>query len=89
MATVDLSGARWRTSSYSSDNANCVEVAFVTSSYSTDKANCVEVAVSADAVAVRDSKAPDAGTLLLTPRAWAAFTAAVRSGELTPRAPLM
>ena len=67
MPTLDLSGARWRTSSYS-----------------TDKSNCVEVAVTADAVAVRDSKAPDAGTLLLTPRAWAAFTAALCAGELTP-----
>jgi hypothetical protein len=67
MPAPDLSGARWQKSSYS-----------------TDKANCVEVAVSADAVAVRDSKAPDAGTLLLTPRAWAAFVAALRAGELTP-----
>jgi hypothetical protein len=51
------------------------------SSFSTDTANCVEVAVCTDAVAVRDSKAPDAGTLLLTPRAWAAFLAALRAGE--------
>ena len=47
-----------------------------------DTSNCVEVAVGRTAVAVRDSKAPDAGTLLLTPRAWAAFTAALRAGEL-------
>ncbi len=59
------SGARWQTSSYSTDNANCVEVA-----------------VGRSTVAVRDSKAPDAGTLLLTPSAWAAFTTALRTGEL-------
>ena len=82
MPALDFSGVRWQTSSYSTSNANCVEVAFVTSSYSTDNANCVEVAVGATAVAVRDSKAPDAGTLLLTRHAWFAFTAALRSGEL-------
>jgi uncharacterized protein DUF397 len=38
---------RWRKSSYSSDQANCVEVAHAgwqKSSHSTDNANCVEVA---------------------------------------------
>ena len=28
MNTIDLSSARWRKSTYSSSNANCVEVAF-------------------------------------------------------------
>ncbi len=64
MPALDLSGARWHTSSYSSDVSNCVEVA-----------------VGPAAVAVRDSKAPDAGTLVIPPRAWAAFTAALRTGE--------
>lgn len=37
--------ATWRKSSYSTDQANCVEVAgWHTSSYSTNQANCVEVA---------------------------------------------
>jgi hypothetical protein len=81
MTALDLTGARWRKSSHSTDKANCVEVAFVKSSHSTDTSNCVEVAVGPTAVAVRDSKAPDGGTLLLTTRAWAAFTAALRARE--------
>jgi hypothetical protein len=60
----DLSTARWRKSSRSSDKSNCVEVA------ATDRA-----------VAVRDSKHPTGGTLILTPRAWTAFTTAVRNRE--------
>lgn len=35
------------------------------SSRSTDKANCVEVALTGSAVAVRDSKHPTGGTLIL------------------------
>ncbi len=52
------------------------------SSRSTDKSNCVEVARTGPAVAVRDSKHPTGGTLIVTPRAWAAFTTALRDGEL-------
>jgi hypothetical protein len=62
--TPDLSIARWRKSSRS-----------------TDKANCVEVAATGSAVAVRDSKHPTGGTLILTPPAWTAFTTALRNGE--------
>jgi hypothetical protein len=36
------------------------------SSRSTDNANCVEVAVTAQAIAVRDSKHPTGGTLIVT-----------------------
>ncbi|MGH3909045.1 MAG: DUF397 domain-containing protein [Pseudonocardiaceae bacterium] len=60
MLALDLSTARWRTSSRSTDNANCIEVA-----------------VLGAAVAVRDSKHPTDGTLIVTPQAWAAFTSAV------------
>ncbi len=51
------------------------------SSRSTDKANCVEVARTGAAVAIRDSKQPTGATLTVTPRAWSAFTTAIRHGE--------
>ena len=52
------------------------------SSRSSDKSNCVEVAATDRAVAVRDSKHPTGGTLIVTPRAWTAFTTAIRNGQL-------
>ncbi|MGH3815145.1 MAG: DUF397 domain-containing protein [Pseudonocardiaceae bacterium] len=64
MPVLDLSGARWRKSSRSSDVANCVEVA-----------------VTADAVAVRDSKHPTGGTLIVPPPTWIAFTTTLRANE--------
>ena len=65
MFASELSTARWRKSSRSSNVSNCVEVALTDS-----------------AVAVRDSKHPTGGTLIVTPRAWTAFTTALRDGEL-------
>ncbi|MGH3929885.1 MAG: DUF397 domain-containing protein [Pseudonocardiaceae bacterium] len=52
------------------------------SSRSTNVSNCVEVAVTAQAVAVRDSKHPTGGALLVPPPVWTAFTTALRDGEL-------
>lgn len=52
------------------------------SSRSSDKSNCVEVAVTAQAVAVRDSKHPTGSALLIPPPAWTTFTTALRDGEL-------
>jgi hypothetical protein len=61
---MDLTSALWRKSSYTSANGgNCVEVAFSLT----------------DAVAVRDSKNPDGGTLVLSPAAWRALIASVKT----------
>jgi hypothetical protein len=63
----ELSGAAWRKSSYSgSSGGQCVEVA----------RNLPGV------VAVRDSKDPESGALAVTPAAWQALLAGIRSGEL-------
>lgn len=53
------------------------------SSYSSDRQTCVEVRFRAGRVDVRDSKSPDRGPVLSWPAGeWAAFTAAIRAGEL-------
>lgn len=68
VATLPVS---WRKSSFSTDNGECVEIANLPvswrkSSRSTDNGMCVELAtVSTDLVAVRDSKRPDAGHLIV------------------------
>jgi hypothetical protein len=56
---------QWLKSSYSSDSANCVEVAVL----------------SSDEIAMRDSKNPDRATLLYSTTSWSTFVAAVRAGE--------
>ena len=63
---MDLTGAEWRKSSYSSANGGA----------------CVEVADSLPGVvAVRDSKDPDGPKLMFSRAVWRAFTAAVRDRE--------
>jgi hypothetical protein len=64
---------RWRKSSYSFANGNCVE--WRTSSYSAGAGECVEVA---GAVQVRDSQDPGGAVLAFSPAAWAAFTGRLR-----------
>jgi hypothetical protein len=78
MYTLNLRDARWRKSSRSTAQANCVEVAHLAgewrkSSRSTDNANCVEVAFAGPAVAVRDSKNTEGPVLAFSPESWAAF----------------
>ena len=65
MPTTDLSRARWRKSSRSGGQGQCVEVA--------DNLPGV--------VAVRDSKNPGGPALAFTPDDWAAFIGGVKSGE--------
>ena len=61
----DLSRARWRKSSYSNGSGDCVEVAHLHDG----------------AYAVRNSKAPDAGTVFFTPAEMEAFLLGVKAGE--------
>ena len=69
---MDLTGAVWRKSSFSSGNGGaCVEVAIVPGA----------TEGSASLVALRDSKNPAGPALLFTPGEWREFTRAVRHGE--------
>lgn len=61
----DLTGARWRTSTRSGNEGNCVEVA--------DNLPGV--------VAVRDSKDVEGPALTFAPTAWAAFVAHTKAAE--------
>lgn len=58
MLTVDLSRADWRKSSRSGQGSN---------------GDCVEVALVSPAVAVRDSKRPDAGAITFGAATWSTF----------------
>ena len=67
MSGNDLSGARWRKSSYSDGQANCVEVAAIGN--------------RSGLVAVRDSKSPAGPGLSFTPNAWQQFTERVTAAH--------
>jgi hypothetical protein len=66
---VDVTGARWRKSSFSNGDGgnNCVEVAFLPD----------------DTVAVRDTKDRSLPPHLYPAPAWHELTAAIRAGEFT------
>ena len=54
---MDLTGVRWRTSSYSGDNGG----------------NCVQVAQASKNVAIRDSKDEGGPVLAFAPQMWTKF----------------
>jgi len=62
MTETELSHAKWRKSSYSSQDGNCVEVARSLPGL----------------VAVRDSKEPDGAKLVVSQETWRAFVRGVR-----------
>ncbi len=62
MTEAELSHAKWRKSSYSSQDGNCVEVA----------GNLLGLA------AVRDSKKPDGTKLVVSQETWLVFIRGVR-----------
>jgi hypothetical protein len=75
----------WRKSSYSSSQANCVEVAALgwrTSSHSTSQANCVQMALGGPAIGVRDSKDPDGPVLAVPSHPWSTFLRGLTTGDL-------
>ncbi|GAA1667829.1 DUF397 domain-containing protein [Streptomyces yatensis] len=73
---LDLSGAEWVKSSYSSgDEGQCVEFA-------------PSIATTAGVVPVRDSKHPAGPALVFPVEAWDTFTTALRTGEF-PRLALI
>jgi hypothetical protein len=64
---ADLSGAMWRTSSYTANNNDCVEVADIP---------------GVDGTAVRDSKNRHLPPVRVSYAAWVAFVTAVSVGNL-------
>jgi hypothetical protein len=64
--TINNTAVQWFKSSYSSEKAECVEVAHL----------------SIRLVGVRDSKNPQGPSLSFTPTEWTAFTTTIQSGHL-------
>ena len=70
MSSIEFPGARWRKSSYSNGQANCIETA----------------AIGQDdrCVIVRDSKVPAGPVLAFRPWAWRRFTTSVKTARKAP-----
>ncbi|MFC5186152.1 DUF397 domain-containing protein [Actinomadura harenae] len=85
---MDLSQVMWRKASKSKeDGSNCIEVGAIPSSAwriatrsSEAGDNCVEVAGAGGGVALRDSKKPDGGVLVLTRDGFGAVLDAAKAG---------
>lgn len=74
---------QWIKSSYSYSNGNCVEVGWHKAKASNYNGACVEAGSGAcGMVHVRDSKNPEGAVLSFPPRAWEAFLAGVKAGEM-------
>ncbi|MEO7195826.1 MAG: DUF397 domain-containing protein [Pseudonocardiaceae bacterium] len=81
--TAQLRHPAWRKSSYSSSQANCVEVAALGwRTSSSDQANCVQVALGGPAIGVRDSKHPDGPVLAVPSAHWSSFLHGVATNDL-------
>lgn len=65
MNTIDLSSAQWRKASHSNGSGNCVEVG----------------QTPARIIAVRDTTDRDGAMIAVSPAAWQAFTACIRTGQ--------
>jgi uncharacterized protein DUF397 len=67
VSSIDFPCARWRKSSHSNGQANCVETAII--------------GQDGRFVAVRDSKAPAGPVLTFRPSAWQRFTTSVKAAH--------
>lgn len=77
---------KWKKSSYSGTNGDCVEMADLTewrtSTYSGANTGCVEVADTGDVIGIRDSKlGDDSPVLAFNRKEMRAFIDGVRAGE--------
>jgi len=79
--TAQLRHPAWRKSSYSSSQANCVEVAALGWRTSSSEANCVQVALGGPAVGVRDSKDPGGPVLAVLAGHWSTFLRGIAAGD--------
>jgi hypothetical protein len=67
MTASNLDELTWRKSSYSGNGENI---------------NCIEVAKTISALAIRDSKDPQGGVLLIDGASWKILTSRIRRGHL-------